>query len=72
MDTFLSGTGLCIHPDGHIGLGRGLAASSWIQRRGAFHSIPVYHLALFHVGRHRLESILAGRNCGYAKDLDRR
>ncbi len=27
---------------------------------------------LDHVGRHRLESILAGRNCGYAKNLDRK
>jgi glutaconate CoA-transferase, subunit A len=27
---------------------------------------------LDHVGRHRLESILADRNCGYAKDLDRK
>jgi glutaconate CoA-transferase subunit A len=27
---------------------------------------------LDHVGRHRLETILAGRNCGYAKNLDRR
>lgn len=27
---------------------------------------------LDHVGRHRLESILADRGCGYAKDLDRK
>jgi glutaconate CoA-transferase, subunit A len=27
---------------------------------------------LDHVGRHRLESILADRSCGYAKDLDRK